>query len=161
MLSAEIRETVMIAVGAIMLSSLLTFIVFLFGIREDLADVRNNQVYATNELEHLYQYNVFEEGELYGVDVVSTIRDYYDTGTIIRVNSSTGSLIYQVDKQSAKNNPNLVKTDYLSTVSGLEETSLYDVVLVYENIDMATVTKTYTKPENTGREVYGIVFFKR
>lgn len=161
MLSSEIRETVLIAVGAVLLASLLGFIMFLFGIRGDLSEVRNNQVYASNELEHLYKYNIFEEGELYGVDVISTIRDFYDSGTIIRVNDSTGGKLYEVSKDIAKNDPTLVKTDYLTTVNGIEETALYDVVLVYENIDMGTVTKTYEKPENTGREVYGIVFFKR
>ena len=154
MLSSEIRDTIMIAISAILLSALLGFISFLFSVRNDFAEVRNNEVRATEAMANYREFNKYNNTTLYGEDIVVAVRDYYEDTITIRVNNKSGT--YTVDKHLAKSNPSLVDITNLKTL--FPTTQKYKAVLVYGQVDFSKITIDYVPPALSS-DVSGIVFF--
>lgn len=149
----------MLAIGLMLTASLLAFCMFMFGIRADLATIQSDRLSAKERLQNHYEFNRYNEETQYGVDVISTIREYYDTNTKVGVKDASGNIVYQVTKDTAKTNPLLVDNAELS--QQFTSTDVYDVVLVYEDKPLSQITRAYTKPDNAPLNVYEIVFFKR
>lgn len=157
--TSEIKDTALIAVGLVLLASFLTFASFMIGVRSDLSAIQDDRLQSKAKLQSYYEFNRYNETEQYGVDVISTIREYYDTDTKVGVKDASGNIVYEIDKVTAKNTPLLVDNVELS--KKFASTDLYDVVLVYEDKPLSSITRAYKKPDNAPLNVYEIVFFKR
>lgn len=159
MVSSEIRDTAMIAVSAILLASLLGFISYLIGVRGDFSTARNNEVYAKETLDHYREFNKFSgTNTLYGGDVITAVRDYYDSGIKIAVKRGS-TIVYEMDNIKARQNPNQVTNAYLTGLFPM--TKQYDAVLVYTLDSVSSITTSYKKPDNAGNDVMSIVFFEK
>lgn len=157
--TSEIKDTALIAIGLILLASFLTFVSFMVGVRSDLSAIQEDRLQAKSRLQNHYEFNRYIESEQYGVDVISTIREYYDTNTKVGVKDELGNIVYEIDSTTAKTNPLLV--DNTELAKKFVSTDLYDVVLVYEDKPLSSITKSYTRPSNAPLNVFEIVFFKR
>lgn len=157
MLSSEIRDTVLIGVAALLLSSLLGFIAFLMGVSGEFSEVRNNEIYTTQAIAQEKEFNKFKTATLYGGDVIATIRDYYNSDIAVAVKEGT-TTVYEVNKTLAQATPNIVQTDYLSTRFLMG--TLYKPVIVYNGTPIKDVTANMPEPDSRGY-VSAIVFFKQ
>jgi hypothetical protein len=163
----EIKQTIMIAVSAILLSSLLGFVSFLMMVRSDFASVRNAEVSAVQTMGDFREFNKYNGATLYGEDVVAGIRDYYNSSIKIRVKkvdgtyypSPTGSM----DKYMARQDIELVTLKHLQGefMTDLMLKRKYKAILVYGQVDPATITVNWTPSSSTGIDtnVSAIVFF--
>lgn len=156
MLSSEIRGTVMIGVSLFLLSILLSFAAFLMYIVSDFANARNGEILAQDSVSSFREFNKYNGQILYGEDVVAAIRDYFDTDIRIRVNNFDG--VYEIDKYKARQNPDLVKVEYL--LGKFPVNRKYSSVLVYGDVlDLSEVKKDGNYTETIGNNVTAIVFF--
>lgn len=157
MVASEIRETIMIAISAVLLASLLGFVSYLMILRSDIASVRNSEVYATDSMSNFREFNNYTGVTLYGEDVVAAVRDYYDSDIKLAVKNPSGSIIYSIDKNKARQTPSLVDLTYLQ--GQFSTNNKYTAVLVYGQVDLATVTLAH-KSDGLDTNVSGIVFFQ-
>lgn len=158
MVSSEVKETIYIAVSAILLASLLTFISFLMTLRGEIAEVRNSEIYTYNTMSSLREFMKYNGQTLYGEDVVAAIRDYYDSGIRIGVKNSSGALIYYMDLYEAKTTEgqNKLKMDYLQTT--FPTSREYRAVLVYGDTPLEDITLADAS-KSINNNISGIVFF--
>ncbi|MNV34413.1 hypothetical protein D3C71_1258290 [compost metagenome] len=153
----EIRNTTYIALGAILLASLLGFVAYLFTVRSDIANLRNTEVVNTATLKGYREFNKYSGKILFGEDVVSTIRDYYGSDIRIRVNDSTSIGTFNVDKYIARSDPS--KIDIANLQTWFPTQKKYKAVLVYGQVDLNTVTESWDSYASTQSDVSAIVFF--
>jgi hypothetical protein len=156
LVSSEIRDTVMISIAAVLLASLLGFVSFLMVLRSDIASVRNSEVYSTNAMANFREFNAYTGVTLYGEDVVAAVRDYYDSDIKIAVKNASGTIVYSIDKNKARQTPSLVDLTYLQ--GQFSTSNKYTAVLVYGNADLTTVTLAQAS-NSMDTNVTGIVFF--
>lgn len=139
MVSSEIKETIAIAVSAIILASLLSFIAYSMQLGYAMSTTHNNDVYTKESLASFKEFSKFEgRTELNHTDIVAAIRDYYttDTDILVMVNPST-SLLYT--KESAILNSNSVTYETLQAYylnNGAQGMGNYDSYLVYGAPDL-------------------------
>lgn len=169
-MSEEVKQTVYVAITAILLASLFGFISYLMSLRTDFAEVRNNEIATAQVLRDHREFSKFNNAVVYGEDIVAAIRDYYDTGIRIRVNDSSLNLrptyetvsgVYNIDKTIARSTNN-EKVDLTRLQSWFPTTKKYKAVLVYGQVDLSTVTLAWANSSsNTGvnNNVSAIVFF--
>lgn len=176
---SEIKEMAMIAISMILLSSVIWFGVYLLGLRNDFANAYNDQNVTSRSLAEYSQFNIYDNADLTGVDVVSAIRDYYEDDTIrIGVKDETDTLVYEVDKKIAKDDPSKVDYDFLNTTFQVDtpykafiiydDTYSHDLSRVHydsvkKNIYFLDHTGNRIDPnnENVGSKVMGIIFIKQ
>lgn len=174
MASEEIKQTVYIAVAAVLLAGLLGFVSYLMMLRSEFAETRNSEVYAAQSMKDFREYNEFAGAELYGEDVVAAIRNYYDGGIKLRVNDpnyTDGNGVYTVDKYIARQpgGASLVDVEKLQkwfpgavVRDGKTYYRKYKAVLVYGQVDLNTVTKDWVADQakiGINTNVSAIVFF--
>lgn len=83
----EVKEVIYIAIAAMVLSMVLGVASFVMKIRDDLADIRNNQVTANQQVTQYNRYNKYNKNTLIGDEVIECIRLYYDTGIDIFIDN--------------------------------------------------------------------------
>lgn len=176
MIHNEIRDTVWLGISLILLAIILTFVVYLMGVRSDLADIKNAQATTDSELHEYAKYNQYNNVRVQGIDIASAVRDYYKEGIRIGVKDANGLLMYEVDDQLAKANPSLVDFDFLTATFPVEQYYTAYVVhsVAYSKLlNQVKWDKTknqmyysgsegivYAKDANDGGQVQAIIFFK-
>ena len=85
----EVKETVYIAISAMILALVLSMVAILLEIRSDLADARNGEILAANSNLEYRQFNKYDNNTIYGDEVIELILLYYDTGIDIYVDTQT------------------------------------------------------------------------
>lgn len=171
MVGPEIRETVNIALSAIILAGLLSFIAFALSLAYSISGTYNNEVYAEESLASYHAFSNFDGTQkLSGLDVISAIRDYSDTSIEILVKNRDTDKLYTktsatLDRESIAIE-NLECEFYTPTngESGCNMDSMsivYNAVLLYGHTDIWTVNElTYTKPSVFDTGVTGIIFYE-
>lgn len=166
----EIKGTAYIAVSLSLLAGLLVFISFALMERSNIANIRNNEIFAKRAVQDMYEFNLYHTETLYGEDVVVAIRQYYDTNIRIAVNDPSLSVsaactvppnyvsngYYEIDVTRARNCPDLVKTEKLR--QWFPTTKRYKAVLVYGGVSLRDVTPSW-RQDGVYSNVSGIVFF--
>lgn len=150
----EIRQTVYIAVSAILLSIVLTFASVVISIESDLATVRNDELAANQALEQARKFNKYDNKIISGDDVIELIRMYYDSGIEIYIDTFDGtSGPIRINSQTVRVNPSLVSLSYLQ--SKFTPSKQFLAQIVYNAVDPAIVASPMiNKP--VGSEVTGI-----
>lgn len=156
MFSSEIKEVVYIAISAILLSIVLTFVSTLIGVRNDLAEIRNNEIHSAQDLEKYREFNKYNGTNVFGEDIIEAIRQYYNSDLTIYVNKSgsTGTS-YTVTKDAVRAGSVSVDLDYLQ--NRFKPTSKFQAILAYDFRDPATITAPMDESKITS-EVTGITF---
>lgn len=85
----EVRETIYIAISAIIASIILGLISTMMYIKSNIAEVRNNEIAGKSNVTQFRMYNKYNSKELCGDEVIECIRLYYDKGIDIIVNTRT------------------------------------------------------------------------
>jgi len=92
-------------------------------------------------------------------DVISAIRDYYDTDVRIGVKNTSGSLIYYMDKYKARNPSGTPLTVSELMTFFNNPNKKYKAVLIYGYADLATIPSSYTSSGDG--VVTAILFFEQ
>ena len=171
MVGPEIRDTINIAVSAIILAGLLSFIAFVLSLSYSLSGAHNDEVYAKDSLKSYHQYSNFDGSQkLTGLDVVSAIRDYSDTHLDILVKNRNGNTLY--NKTSATLNKSSISLETLECKfympvnpdAGCASNTMnivYNAVLLYGHTDILAINeRTYAKPSVFDTGVTGIIFYE-
>ncbi len=156
MVSEEVKGVINIAISLIVLSIVLTFIMVVMNIRSDLATFRNTEILSAKNISEYREFNKYNGKMVYGEDVVCAIRDFYNRGIRIRVNSTDGD--YEIDKYMAREDKSLVDIDELRVKFPV--TKKYYAVVVYGQVDLGSISELYT-PDTINNNVGGIVFFDK
>lgn len=85
----EVKEVVYIAISAMVLSLVLGLASFTMHINNNMADIRNEQIVANNQVQQYNQYNKYNKNTLIGDEVAECIRLHYDSGIDIFVDTRT------------------------------------------------------------------------
>lgn len=154
MVNEEIKHTVYIAISAILLSIVLTFISVVMRIGSDFAAVRNDELATNLILQQAHKFNKYDNKIIYGDDVIELIRMYYDSGLEIYINTPDGSGgPIRINPQTVRTNPSLVSLAYLQ--SKFTPTKKFLAQVVYNAADPSKVSSPMVnKP--VGSEVTGI-----
>ena len=171
MVGPEIRDTANIAVSAIILAGLLSFIAFVLTLAYSLSGAHNDEVYAKESLASYHQFSNFDGSQkLNGLDVISAIRDYSDTHLEILVKNRDVDKLYT--KTSATLDKKSVTVESLecqfyapnNADAGCNSGSMnivYNAVLLYGHTDIWTIDeRTYAKPSVFDTGVTGIIFYE-
>lgn len=171
MVGPEIRDTANIAVSAMILAGLLSFIAFVLTLAYSLSGAHNDEVYAKESLASYHQFSNFDGSQkLNGLDVISAIRDYSDTHIEILVKSAGVSKLY--NKTNATLDKNSITVQALecqfyapnNADAGCKAGSMntvYNAVLLYGHTDILTINeRTYAKPSVFDTGVTGIIFYE-
>lgn len=158
MFSSEIKETIFIAVSAVLLASLLGFVSYLMMLRSEFADARANEIRVAHDMTNYREFNTYNDRILFGEDLVAAIRDYYDTDVKIAVKDLYGDIIYYMDKDVAKTPAGKAEVEIGYLQNQFPTNNKYEAVLVYGEVDLETVTLDYDAT-SINNNVSAIVFF--
>lgn len=158
MFSSEVKETVYIAVSAILLAALLGFVAYLMMLRNEFADARYAQIRQSQEMANYLEFNKYNGQVLFGEDIVVAVRDYYDSGIRIAVKDMDGSIIYYMDSDKAKTPEGKAQVEIAYLQSMFPTTKKYEAVLVYGEVDLNTITLDHAM-SSINQNVSAIVFF--
>lgn len=171
MVGSEIRETLNIAVSAMILAVLLSFIVYMITLSRGISTAYNNEVYVAESLSSYHEFSHFDgNNKLSGLDVISAIRDYADSSVEILVRNRDGDRVYNKTSAVLDKDSISIKTleclyytpstEYSSCKRGSMDYE-YRAVLVYghENIQEIDVNN-YVKPSLYDTGVTGIIFYE-
>lgn len=177
MIQNEIRDTIWIGITFILLAALLTFITFLFQVRSDFAEAKNNETVNKTALQEYSEFNGYDNTEVQGVDIISAIREYYNSGVRIGVKDPDGRLVYEVDETLAKADATLIDFDNLYNT--FDVSKKYKAGIVYsttyadlldqvryndakDKLYYFSTTEGQLDPntQNDGTKVQAIVFFE-
>ena len=148
----EIKETVFIAIGAILVASVLWFISSGIKLRNDFAHTRNSQIQTIDNAKEYREFNKYDGGEctgdcknhISGWEVVAVIREYvYDEGIEIYVDKDDNGNAIKMNSILVRMNPDNYDTTYLQTILGA--TSKYHTMLIYDGADPEQVTSPQSK----------------
>jgi len=150
----EVKETVYIAISAMILALVLSMVAILLEIRSDLADARNGEILAANSNLEYRQFNKYDNNTIYGDEVIELILLYYDTGIDIYVDTPDGaSSQVLINEERVKQDPSIINLTELQNL--FKPGSEYVSQLVYNAKDPSTVSgPTINKP--VGSVVTGV-----
>ena len=149
----EVKETVYIAISAILLALVLGLASVLINIRNDIASARNEEILSAQDMVQYRQFNKYNDKVISGDDVIELIRLYYTEGIDIYINSKDGTPgAIRINASTLQANPALVSLDYLQ--SSFPNNRTYRAQVVYNAINPQNVTGPMTKI--AGSEVTGI-----
>lgn len=172
MIGPEVRETVNIALSAIILAGLLSFIAFAMSLAYSISGTYNTEVYAEESLASYHQFSSFDGTQkLSGLDVISAIRDYSDTGIEVMVKTSPSEKTLFTKTTATLNRDSIsienLECKFYTPLTGEPSCkvgsmdTVYNAVLLYGHTDIMTVDElTYTKPSVFDTGVTGIIFYK-
>lgn len=171
MVGPEIRETVNLALSAIILAALLSFIAFALSLTYQISGTYNDEVYTSESLQSYYQFsNLDGNNKLTGIDVVSVIRDYKDSEVMIQVRKLSGTETFtKVDNLLNKSNVTIdsLECKYYAPLNGgagCDKGSIdfeYKSLLVYGTQDINTIdVNTYEKPSSFDTNVTAIILYQ-
>lgn len=171
MIGPEIRDTVNIALSAMILAALLAFISFVMTVSYNISSTYNTEVYAEESLASYYEFSNFDGSQkLSGLDIISAIREYSNSPIQIRVDVDGANKVYSkasatLDKDSVS--IETLKCLYYTPNSGSPGCTLgsmdyvYKAVLLYGHTDILAIDPTtYVKPSVFDQGVTGIIFYK-
>lgn len=134
---SEIKETVYIAISAIVLSVVLGFVSIVNSVQRDIADVRNGQIISKNNVVQYKEYNKYDKKELIGEEVIECIRMFYDSGVTVYIESNIPLKKYNMETYMRPEN-----RQYFSVKEGgallnwFNSTKRYRGYLVYNSEDI-------------------------
>lgn len=95
MFSEEIKQTVYLAVTCCLLAVILSFAATFISLRNDMAQVRNEQIITTRSQRQSNEFSQYDGKEVTGAEVIQAIRDYYKSEDVcIYVKKSDGFHFY-------------------------------------------------------------------
>lgn len=149
----EVKETVYIAISAMLLALVLGLASIFINIRDDMASDRNEEILSAQDMVEYRQFNKYNDKLISGDDVVELIRLYCTEGIEVYINSTNGLPgAIRINKNIIEANPDIISLNYLQ--SSFPNTRTYRAQIVYNAIDPQTVVNPMTKLE--GSEVTGI-----
>lgn len=159
MFSSEIRDLTYIALSMIIISSLFLFVAALLNIRSDYANAYNTNMYYRSSMMNQLEFNKYNNTTVLREDVISAIRDYYNTDVRIGVKNKSGVLIYYMDKYVARN-PGSTPLSVSDLMSFFNDTNKkYKAVLVYGYANLQDIPQSYTSSGDG--VVTAILFFEQ
>lgn len=95
MFSEEVKQTVYLAVTCCLLAVILSFAATFISLRNDMAQVRNEQIITTRSQRQSNEFSQYDGKEVTGAEVIQAIRDYYKSEDVcIYVKKSDGFHFY-------------------------------------------------------------------
>ena len=95
MFSEEVKQTVYLAVTCCLLAVVLSFAATFISLRNDMAQVRNEQIVTTRSQRQSNEFSQYDGKEVTGAEVIQAIRDYYKSEDVcIYVKKSDGFHFY-------------------------------------------------------------------
>ena len=85
MVSEEVKETIYIAIGAIIAAAVLALLAFVIQLRGDFAETYNNQKLTQSATEDYMKFAGYQGEIIYGNELVALIREFWDSDTIIYI----------------------------------------------------------------------------
>ena len=158
MVSSEIKETIYIAVSAVLLAGLLTFVSYTMTLRSDIANFRNTEVYTYNSMNSVREFFKYNGQVLYGEDVVAAVRDYMNTPIRVGVKNQAGQLIYYMDLYKAKTTEGKDQLTLEHLHCMFPPSHKYTAVLVYGDVPLEDITLD-DAVSGINQNISGIVFF--
>lgn len=164
-MGSEFRETVYIAIGAMLIASVLAFFSVGLGVRDDFADTRNKQIQAMNNTKVYREFNMYN-GLEHSVDCTSDISGYEVVASILKYKNTEHFEIY-VDKDSLGNELYMHYTDVRENTNDysreilqnrFDYTHVYHPMLVYDGASVKNITAPQDKDHTSA--VTGIKFVR-
>lgn len=144
----EIQETVYIAISTILLAIVLGIVSFGMEIRNDMAEIRNEEIMAAKSVEDSRKFNKYDDKIIYGDEVIELISLYANTGISIYIDDPN----MVINDNTIKANPSIVSLGALQ--NNFPSISRYRAQVVYNAEDPANITGPMKKLP--GSEVTGI-----
>lgn len=85
MVSEEVKETIYIAIGAIIAAAVLALLAFVIQLRGDFAETYNNQKLTQSATEDYMKFAGYQGEIIYGNELVALIREFWGSDTIIYI----------------------------------------------------------------------------
>lgn len=136
----EIKETVFIAVGCILIASVLWFASAGLRLRDKFADIRNTEVQTAVNAKAYREFNKYDGGahaiggcdlDISGWEAVAVIREYLSDDTMeVYVDRDVAGNELLATSALARENPEDYAISYLQTI--LDSSSEYHPMLIYD-----------------------------
>lgn len=91
----EVRDTIHIAISLILVSMVIGFIVYCASVVSGIGSLRTEEVASNNRVVQYREYNAYDEKTLIGDEVIELIRQKYDDGVTIFVDSRTNKSTHE------------------------------------------------------------------
>ena len=145
MVNSEIKEVVYIAIGLFLASLVLGCAYMFIHLRNDMADVRNNEIQNARSMAYYREFNKYNDKTVHGEEVIEAIRNYYNTDVRIYIDSVIGTgREYYVEKNLA-NIDSLVDIEYLqNTFKPDHKYQAYLIFDMYSKDTIASVTLPFS-----------------
>lgn len=133
MVSEEVKETIYIAIGAIVAAAVLALLAFVLQLRGDYAATYNEQKATQLETEMYMKYNAYQDKIIYGDELIALIREFWDTDTHICIDEI-------VFKNSEGNTISNTYKGFLVNVTGVGD--------ITDKVTVGSETWVYLNPIN-------------
>lgn len=160
-MSDEIKEVIYIGIGLILTASVLLFMSYLIGIRNDFAQARNQQAQTKEYMREHREFNGYNglehsadcSKDITSWEVIAIIREYVGDDSIeIYVDRDKDGNELIMNSALVRNNPE--NYTYQALAKRFNQNNIYHPMLVYDGADPKTTTKPQTV--DTASTVTGI-----
>lgn len=164
-MGSEFRETVYIAIGAMLIASVLAFFSVGLGLRDDFADTRNKQIQTLNNTKEYREFNMYN-GLEHSIDCTADVSGYEVVAAILKYKNNDYLEIF-VDKDSADAELYMYYTDVRERPdeysreklqNRFDYTHVYHPMLVYDGASVKNITAPQDKDHTSA--VTGIKFVR-
>lgn len=150
----EIKDTIYLSVGLIILAMVLGFVAILLDVRGDIASIVNDNYGTKAKVEEYRQFNKFDNTTVYGDDVIELVRLYYDSGLDIYINKTSNADTngLRINSLTVREDASLASLQFLRTK--LDTKKKFKSFLVYDSYNPELVSDKMTPKSYS--EVTGI-----
>lgn len=151
-MDTEIKNTIYLALSCMLLGTVLSFAMFMIGVRGTMASARNEEVVGKQQIQQYQKYNAYTN-KMTGLQVVRLITEHGTNELEIYVKESDGSVyIYNRDdflrnksKYSIQGNADDISDSQLvklhANTQEKASKAVYKAYLVYDYNNVATATE--------------------
>lgn len=140
MFSEEVKQTVYLAVTCCLLAVVLSFAAVFIGLRNDMAQVRNEQIITTRSQRQSNEFSQYDGKEVTGAEVIQAIRDYYKSEDVCIYVKKSGSYHFY----SYKSDREGIYSEAFPTLSAVDLDNKYKLDSLQDSFNASKKYTAYT-----------------